>query len=101
MLVGNDFNRVCLSVHPSVCLSVQAITFELLHIGTSFLVTRYILTISRSSLSIEVIGLRSCAKKCLIIYSFVCSCGSLIRSRSHIKVKVIFKERYFYAVVCI
>ena len=69
MRVGNVFGRVCLSVClsvcPSVCLSVQTLTFEPLHIGTSFLVWRYILTISRSSLSIKVIGSmsRSCAKK--------------------------------------
>ena len=50
---------VCLCVYLSVFLSVQAITFELLDIGTSFLVCRYILTISRSSLSIKVIGSRS------------------------------------------
>ena len=43
----------------SVFLSVQAITFELLNIETSFLASRYILTISRSSLSIKVIGSRS------------------------------------------
>ena len=48
-----------MSVCMSVCLSVQAITFEPLDIGTSFLVCRYILTISRSRLSIKVIGLRS------------------------------------------
>ena len=53
--IGNVFGHVCLSV----CLSVQAITFEPLDIETSFLVCRYILTISRSSLSIKVIGLRS------------------------------------------
>ena len=71
MRVGNVFGRVCLSVCVSVCLSVQTITFEPLHIGTSFLVWRYILTISRSSLSINVIGSRSrsCAKK-MIIYLF-------------------------------
>ena len=78
MRVGNVFGRVCLSVCPSVCpsvclsvhLSVQTITFEPLHIGTSFLVWRYILTISRSSLSIKVIGSRSgsCAKKWLFTY---------------------------------
>ena len=44
----------------SVCLSVQAITFELLDIETSFLACRYILIISKSSLSIKVIGSRSC-----------------------------------------
>ena len=65
--VGNVFSRVCLSVCLSVslsiclsmCISVQAITFELLHIETSFLVYRYIFTISSSSLSIKVIGSRS------------------------------------------
>ena len=54
---------VCLSAFLCVCLSVcpsvQAITFEPLHIETSFLVCRYIFTISSSSLSIKVIGLRS------------------------------------------
>ena len=50
---------VCLSVCLSVCPSVQAITFELLHIETSFLVCRYISTTSRSNLSIKVIGSRS------------------------------------------
>ena len=62
MRVGNVFSHVCLSVCVSVCLSVflsvQAITFELLDIETSFLVCRYILTISRSSLNIKVIGSR-------------------------------------------
>ena len=64
MRVGNVFGRVCLSVCVSVCLSVQTITFEPLHTGTSFLGWRYILTISRSSSSIKVIGSRSrsCAK---------------------------------------
>ena len=67
MWVGNVFSHVCLSVHlsvclsvrpsvhPSVCMSVQAITFEPLHIETLFLVYRYIFTISRSRLSIKVI----------------------------------------------
>ena len=100
MRVGNVFGRVCLSVClsicvsvcPSVCLSVQTITFEPLHIGTSFLVWRYILTISRSSLSIKVIGSRSCAKNDYLListcYSFVCTYRPLKRLRSHIKVKV-------------
>ena len=48
-----------MSVCLCVFLSVQAITFELLHIETSFLVCRYVFTISRSSLSIKVIGSRS------------------------------------------
>ena len=59
MRVGNVFSPVCLSVCLSVFLSVQAITFEPLNIETSFLVCRYILTKSRSSLSIKVIGSRS------------------------------------------
>ena len=67
MRVGNVLSRVCLCVCVSVCvsvclsvfLSVKAITFELLDIETSFLVSRYILTISRSFLSIKVIGSRS------------------------------------------
>ena len=50
---------VCLSVCLSVCVSVQAITFEAIDIETSFLVWWYILTISRSSLSIKVIGSKS------------------------------------------
>ena len=46
-----------MSVFPSV--SVQAITFEPIHIETSFLVCRYILTIYRLSLSIKAIRSRS------------------------------------------
>ena len=71
MLVGNGFGHICLSVCLSVCLSicvsvclsvflsVQVITFEPHNIKSSFLVCRYILTISRSCLSIKVIGSRS------------------------------------------
>ena len=51
---GNVF-VVCVCVCVSV-LSVWAITFEPVDIETSFLVWCYILTISRSSLSIKVIG---------------------------------------------
>ena len=40
-------------------LTVWAITFECFDIETSFLVWRFILKISRSSLSIKVIGSRS------------------------------------------
>ena len=50
---------LCVCVCLFVFLSVQAITFEPLDIETSFLVCQYILTISRSSLSIKVIALRS------------------------------------------
>ena len=83
MRVGNVFSHVCLSVCLSVCVSVhlsvcpsvspsirpsihlsvympvKPITFEPLHIETSFLVHRYIFTISRTRLSIKVIGSRS------------------------------------------
>ena len=116
MRVGNVFGGVCpcvrVSVCQSVCLSVQTITFEPLHIGTSFLVWRYILTISRSSLSIKVIGSRSrsCEKNDYLListcYSFVWTYRPLMRSMSHIKVKVThqgqgqikvnIKERYSY-----
>ena len=64
MRVGKVFDRVCLSV----CLSAQAITFEPLHIGTSCLVWRYILTISSSSLSIKVIGQGQGHVQKMIIY---------------------------------
>ena len=55
---------VCVSVSVclSVFLSVQAINFEPLNIETSFLVCRYIFTISMSSLSFKVIGSRSYEK---------------------------------------
>ena len=46
----------------SVCLSVQAITFEPLHIETPILVCRYIFTISGTDLSIKVFGSRSYKK---------------------------------------
>ena len=63
MRVGNVFSCVCLcvcvSVCLSVCLSIQTVTFEPFDIETLFLACRYILTISRSSLSIKVIGSRS------------------------------------------
>ena len=60
---GNVF---IVSVCVSVCLSVQAITFEAVDTEISLLAWWYILTISRSSLSIKVIGsrLRSSHRKC-------------------------------------
>ena len=63
MRIGNVFSHVCVSVCLSVFLSVQAITLEPLDIETSFLICRYMLTISRSCLSIKVIGSRSYKKK--------------------------------------
>ena len=106
MRVGNVFGHVCLSVCivclsvcVSVCLSVclsvflpvQAITFEPLNIETSVLVCRYILTISRLSLSIKVIGskLQNSYGAIMIVYLFqlvnplyVAKVTHLITSRS-------------------
>ena len=129
-----------MSVCVSVCLGYN---FELLDIETSFLVCRYILTISRSSLSIKVIdqgqghikndsftyfnflilcmwlqvinkvkvthqgeghikvkvkissSLPTLCKILLILtyLSSVCVYRSLIRSRSHIKVKVTSRSK--------
>ena len=45
-----------MSVCLCVCVSVQAVTFEPLDIETSFLVCKYILTISRSSLVSRSMG---------------------------------------------
>ena len=58
---------VCLSVCLSVCSSVQAVTFGLLHIETLYLVCRCILTMSRSCLSIKIIGSRSRSYEKMII----------------------------------
>ena len=82
-----------------MCLSVQAITFEPLDIEISFLVCRYILTISRPSLSIKVIGSRSYEKKndSFTIFNFLILCMWLQvinkvnvthQGEGHIKVKV-------------
>ena len=68
MRVGNVFCHVCVSVRLSVFLSVQAITIEPLDIETSSLVWLYILIISRSNLSINVIGLRSFDKNDIFTY---------------------------------
>ena len=65
MRKGNVF---ILSVSVCVFVSVQAITFECLDIETSFLVQWYILTISRSSLSIRVTESRS---RSLLYISFL------------------------------
>ena len=74
MQIGNNFSWVCLCV----CVSIQAVTFELLKRGTLFLVYRYILIISRSGLSIKVTGSRSRSnKKCiyftelLLLYAYI------------------------------
>ena len=112
MRVGNVFSHVCLcvcvsvclsvclSVCPSVCPSVQTIPFELLDIESSFLVCRYIITISRSTLSINITGSRSRSyeKKMIILLISTCESSvygyrSLMRSRSHIKVKVTSRSK--------
>ena len=74
MWVGNVFGHVCLCVCVSVFLPVQAITFETLDIETSFLVCQYILTITRSSLSIKVIGLRSRSHEKKMIVLLISTC---------------------------
>ena len=88
---------VCLCVCLSVFLSVQAITFEPLNIETSFLVCRYILTISRSSLSIKVIRSRSRSyeKKYFTYFNLLILCmwpkvinKVKVTRQGHIKVKV-------------
>ena len=64
MRVCDVFNHVRLCV----CPYVQTITFKSLHIETSFLIYRYIFTISRSILSIKVIESRSYEKSDNFIY---------------------------------
>ena len=75
MQIGNNSSHsvcmcvcVCLCICLCVCLSVQTITFEMLKLGTSFLVYKYILTISRPSLSMTVIGSRSRSNKIIDIF---------------------------------
>ena len=68
MRKGNVF---ILPVRQSVCLSVQAITFECLDI-TSFYVWWDILTICRSSLSMKVIGSGSRSLFGLLDIKFFC-----------------------------
>ena len=91
MWVGNVFSHVCLSVCLSVFLSVQTITFEPLDIETSFLVCRYILTI-KFEYQGHWVKVKVILEKMSLLIStcYFCVCGyrSLIRSRSHIKVKV-------------
>ena len=69
MRTGNTFTQVCLCVciYLSVCLCV-CVNFELLWLGTSFSVCRYILTISRSSLIIKVIWSRSRSNVFFVIF---------------------------------
>ena len=73
-------------------LSVQAVTFELLKSGTSFLVYRYILTTSRSSLSIKVFGSRSNEKLTYFYITVTSVClyatKTYLKGQGHLKVKV-------------
>ena len=100
MWVGNVFGHVCLSV----CLSVQVITFEPLVIETSFLVCRYILTISRSSLSIKVIRSRSRSDEknnSFTYFNLLILCMwqqviNKVKVSHHIKVKVTSRLKYEY-----
>ena len=103
MQVGNVFGHVCLCVclSLSVCPSVQTITFEPLDIETSFLACICILTISRSSLSIKIIGSlgQDHMRKIMILLISTCKSSvycyrSLMRSRSHIKLKVTSRSKY-------
>ena len=103
---GNVFSHVYLSV----CQSVHAITFEPLHIETSFLVCRYIFTISRSSLSIKVIGSRSWSYEkndhftyfdMLILCMWLQVINKVMvthQGQGHIKVKV--KNTTSFAIIC-
>ena len=92
MQVGNVFGYVCLCFCLSVFLSVQAITFEPLYIETSFLAYKYILTISRSSVSIKVIGSRPWSYFNLLILCMwlqvINKVKGTYQGEGHIKVKV-------------
>ena len=85
---------VCLSVCVSVCVSLQAITFEPLKLGTSYLVHRYILAISESSLSIKVIGSRSRSNKKLAYFYLTVTSVHLyftktsLKGQGHLKFKI-------------
>ena len=78
----------------SVYVSVQAITFELLQLGASFSVYRYILTTSMSSLSIKVIGSRSRSNIFFVIFYQNCQFNAflfhsyMIKGQGHLKVKL-------------
>ena len=103
---------VSVCVYLSVFLSVQAITFEPLDIETSLLVCIYILTISRSSLSIKVIGSRSRSyeKKMSFTYfnlliicmwlQFINKVKVTHQGEGHIKVKVKYLHPFkFYVAI--
>ena len=68
MRIGNNFSWVCVSVTVTFGCNFQAVTFELLKLGTSILVYIYILIICRSSLSIKIIGSRSSSNKKLTYF---------------------------------
>ena len=94
-----------------MCPSVQTTCFEPLDIETSVLVCRYILTISRKSLSIKVIGSRSMSYDKMIIL-LISTCESSIygyrslinevkvthQGEGHVKVKL--KMSTFFPILC-
>ena len=99
MQTGNNFTQICLSVCLSICLSAQAITFKWLKPGTSFLVYGCILIISRSNLSIKVMGLRLRSNLffCHILlnhqlYVFLFH-SNMIKGQGHLKLTV--KDTFF------
>ena len=92
-----------MSVCLSVCLSVQAINFELFHIETSFLVCRYIFTISR-------LRSRSYEKmKNFTYFNMLILCiwlqvfnkvKFIYKAEGHIKVKVKYLHPFKFYVAC-
>ena len=83
--------RVFFHPHPlSACvcvfLSVQAVMFEPIKVGVSFLVHTYIFTISRSSLSTKVIGSKSWSNQ--KFYNSHNSNVCLYSTKVYLKVKV-------------
>ena len=87
MRIGNNFSHLC--VCACVCLSVQAITFEPLQLGSSFSAYRYILTISRSSLSIKVIDQGQMKKR---TYFIKCFCNLCVAWKIRLQLKGILVE---------
>ena len=77
----------CLCVCLSICLSVQATTFEADDIGTSFLVWWHLQTISRSHLSIKVIGSRSQWKMLILLLGHHFNLVLLVQAINKVKVK--------------
>ena len=77
-----------------VCVSVQAITFKLLKLGTLFLAYKYITPISRSSLNIKVVRPRSRSNEkltfCYLTATSLClyPTKAYLKGQGHLKVNV-------------